>query len=150
MHDASAPTSTRATLNGGSESGNAQARNSAGPGAVAWTAALLQEGFERLQGELAPCMGDGGSPDAPPIEHDHALQERVRELSRSAIEIFRSELQLFRKQQHREKSSGGANCSRGMLVLFEGLDRSGKGTQVQRLVIALKVAICLSVCARLS
>ena len=146
-HDLSPPTSPRASSKGGSEGGGAEAERATGPGA--WTAARLEEGFSQLQGELALSVGGSGSADGPLAEHDHALQERVGELSRSAIELFRSQLQLFLRQQQRQSGSGGARCSRGLLLLFEGLDRSGKGTQVERLIAALEVALCAFRCTPL-
>lgn len=110
-----------------------------------WTSEHLEQGFLELQGELAPFSHEeGGSAQVQPAEQE-ALRQRVRDLSTSAISLFRSRMQLACRQQQRKLEEGGGGLGgepkRGLLVLFEGLDRSGKGTQVQMLGRALEVVL---------
>ena len=108
----------------------------AGWNTSAWTASRLREGFFALQGELAPVAGEEAGGRAAQPEERARLNDRVGNLSRAAIALFRTQMQLA--------SDGTALCEppsasveRGVLVLFEGIDRSGKGTQVQALSDAL-------------
>jgi len=106
-----------------------------------WNAERVEEGFLELQGELAPfALAEEGSVHARPEEQE-ALRQRVRDLSTCAITLFRSRMQLARQQRQRVDGGGQQESApeRGLLVLFEGLDRSGKGTQVQMLARALEV-----------
>jgi len=144
--EAQPPTSSHVAPPGRNEADGGAGGGAGGTAAASgWTATRLEEGFMHLQGELTPRAGDNDAADARPGDHHNALQERVSELSRSAIDLFRSELLLFRRQGQRRRESGdeqqGRAFRRGILVLFEGLDRSGKGTQVDRLVSALEVLI---------
>jgi len=106
-----------------------------------WNADRVEEGFLELQGELAPfTFAEEGSVHARP-EQQKALRQRVRDLSTCAITLFRSRMLLARQQRQRVDGGGQQESApeRGLLVLFEGLDRSGKGTQVQMLARALEV-----------
>ena len=100
-------------------------------------AASLEKDLKKLQGELAPPVGEkrDDAPDMRPGERA-ALQQRVGDLAQTAIALFRAQLQLARRERQRERGGGG---TRGLLILFEGLDRSGKGTQVQMLAASLEV-----------
>jgi len=115
----------------------AAARGGTLDGPEARAASLLRQ----LHGELAPLVAEERQ-DALPGERA-ALQQRVGALAQSAIALFRSQLQLARRQRLREQRARGdehgVGGSRGLLILFEGLDRSGKGTQVQMLASALEV-----------
>ena len=116
----------------------------------------VEEGFVELQGELAPYADEQGYTENARAEERAALQQRVGHLCRSAIALFRSQLLLASRQRQREKQGGREvqknSQKRGLLVLFEGLDRSGKGTQVQLLIGALEVRNFESrvTCSRLS
>jgi len=115
-------------------------------------ATRLQDDFELLRGELAPFAGEQENiPDARRDERD-ALQQRVGNLSRSAIALFRSQLQLVQRQWVHGRAGSqdldSGRGTRGLLILFEGLDRSGKGTQVQAIVSALEVEAFQSAPAR--
>ena len=100
-------------------------------------AASLEQDLKKLQGELAPPVGEkrDDAPDMRPGERA-ALQQRVGDLAQTAITLFRAQLQLARRERQRQRGGGG---TRGLLILFEGLDRSGKGTQVQMLAASLEV-----------
>ena len=137
-------TSTRAQAHMRSTDGVTEAEEcSPADGGTLLSRTCVEAGFVELQGELAPYADEQGYTENARAEERAALQQRVEHLCRSAIALFRSQLLLASRQRQRETQNGREvhknSQKRGLLVLFEGLDRSGKGTQVQLLTGALEV-----------